>query len=90
MVAVFGMLSTYVMLECWIRCIDVGQGRFMACQGWDMWRPHSTGLYSIHRRSLITDLVMVCKSFHSEVDLGLESLFEVAHAGGHTSVPNKG
>ena len=37
-----------------------------------------TGLYSIHGRLLRIDLVIVWKSFHSDVDLGLESLFEVA------------
>ena len=37
----------------------------------------STGLVSIHGRLLRIDLVMVCKSFHSDVDLGFESLFEV-------------
>ena len=41
-------------------------------------RLRSTGLYFIHGRLLRIDLVMVRKSFHSDVDLGLESLFEVA------------
>ena len=41
-------------------------------------RLRSTGLFSIHGRLLRIDLVMVWKSFHSDVDLGLESLFEVA------------
>ena len=38
----------------------------------------STGLYSIHGTLLRIDLVMVWTSFHLDVDLGLESLFEVA------------
>ena len=41
-------------------------------------RLRSTGLFPIHGRLLRIDLVMVWKSFHSDVDLGLESLFEVA------------
>ena len=42
-------------------------------------RLHSTSLYYIHRRIHRIELVMVRKSFHSKVDLGLDSLFEVAH-----------
>ena len=34
MVAVFGMLSTYEILDGWSCCRDVGQGRFMTYQGW--------------------------------------------------------
>ena len=48
-------------------------------------RLRSTGLYSIHGRLLRIDLVMVCKSFHSDVDLGSESLFEVARVVGTRS-----
>ena len=43
-----------------------------------MARQGSTGLYSIHSRLLRIDLVIVWKSFHSVVNLGLESLFEMA------------
>ena len=38
----------------------------------------STRLYSVHGRLLRFDRVMVWKSFHSDVDLGFESLFEGA------------
>ena len=38
----------------------------------------STGLFSIHGSLLRIDLVIVWKSFHSECDLSLESLFAVA------------
>ena len=41
-------------------------------------RLRSTGLFSIYGSLLRIDLVMVSKSFHSDVDLDLESLFEVA------------
>ena len=41
-------------------------------------RLRSTGLFSIHSRLLRIDLVTVWKSFHSNADLGLESLYEVA------------
>ena len=40
-------------------------------------RLHSTGLCSFDGRLLRIDLVMVWKSFHSDVGLSLESLFEV-------------
>ena len=40
-------------------------------------RPCSTGLYSIHAKLLRIDLVMVRKSFQSDIDLGLDALFEV-------------
>ena len=40
-------------------------------------RLRSAGLYHIHERLLRFDLVMVWKSFHPDVDLGLESLFVV-------------
>ena len=49
-------------------------------------RLRSTGLYSIHGRLLMIDLVMVWKSFYSDADLGLESLFQMARdvgTGGH-------
>ena len=37
----------------------------------------STGLYSIHGRLHRIDLVMAWNNFHSDVEIGLESLFEV-------------
>ena len=40
-------------------------------------RLQSTSLYSINGRLLRFDLVMVWKSFHSDVDLSLDSLFEM-------------
>ena len=42
-------------------------------------RLRSTGLLSIHGKFLKFDQVMIWKSFHSDVDLGLDSLFELAH-----------
>ena len=81
----FGILSTYVTLEGWSCCKNVGQGRFRACQGWNIWiDPHSIGLLSTHADCLGLirfDLVMIWKSFNSDKDLGLESLFEVARDG---------
>ena len=41
-------------------------------------RLNNIGLYSVHGRIFRIDAVMVWKSFHSDVDLGLESLLEVA------------
>ena len=41
-------------------------------------RVRSTGLFFIHGRLLRIGLVMVWKSFHSDIDLGLKSLVEVA------------
>ena len=41
-------------------------------------RLRNIGLYSIHGRLLRIDLVSAWKSFHSDVDLGFKSLFEVA------------
>ena len=80
MVAVFEMLSKYLcharMLESlqrrWTREIH-GMSRMEYLD-----RLRSTGLYCTHGRWLRIDLVMVWKSFHLDVDLGLESLFEVA------------
>ena len=41
-------------------------------------RPRSTGLYSIHGRLFRIDLVMVGRVFQSNVELGLNSLADVA------------
>ena len=61
----------------------------------------STVLYYIHGRLLRIDLVMVWKSFHSDVDLRMQLLFDVVRdvgtrghrfelASGHTSLPIRG
>ena len=51
----------------------------MECQRWNtLIDSAAQGLFSIHGRLLRIDLVMVSKSFHPDVDLGLESLFAVA------------
>ena len=47
----------------------------------------STGLSYIHDRLLRIDLAMVWKSFYSDVDLDLDSLFEVARDFWHDSSP---
>ena len=50
-------------------------------------RLRNTDLYSIYGRFFRHDLMMLRKNFHSEVILGLESMFEVARdvgTRGHT------
>ena len=42
-------------------------------------RLRSIGLYSIHDRLHRIGKVRVWKRFHSDVELGLDSLFEVTH-----------